>query len=163
MLVQPESRRRLRRFLLIGVLCFGVQYAMMRFLVAIGLSWPAASVVGFATSAQVNFALSNAITWGDRRRSASPLWSRWLSYGATALLGLAVNTAVFTATYRSIGSLPATASGVVAAALVTYLLCNQVVFRTVGPSLRGVATAPVGTPDRAASVAPALPLSGDEW
>lgn len=162
MLARLGSRRRLWRFLLVGTLCFGLQYIAMRFLVLVGLSWRAASVVGFATSAQVNFILSNAITWGERRRSGTPLWTRWLSYGATALLGLAVNTAVFSATYRPIGSLPATASGVVAAALVTYLLCNIVVFRAVGPARRADAPVPVTKPDVVVTVAPALHLPEDE-
>lgn len=145
MLTLATSQRRVRRFLLIGTLCFGTQYAIMRILVAIGMSWPAASVVGFTTSAQFNFVLSNAITWGERRRSGPPLWLRWLSYCATSLLGLAVNTAVFAVAYRPIGSLPATASAVVAASIVTYLLCNFVVFRPPATPSRATPSSPVST------------------
>lgn len=144
------------------MLCFGVQYTIMRFLVAVGLSWPAASVVGFAASAQINFVFSNAITWGERRRLGTSLWARWLSYAATALIGLAVNTGVFSATYHSIGSLPAAALGVVAAAVVTYLLCNIVVFRTVGTVRRADASGPATTQGVAVTVVPALPLAEDE-
>ena len=54
---------------------------------------------------------------------------RWISYNGTVLLSLAVNTAVFTATYPPAGPFAASAAGVIAGAGTTYLIGNHIVFR----------------------------------
>lgn len=89
-----------------------------------------ADAIGFAASAQLNFALSTRFTWGDRqpagRRDTS---ARWLAYNATALVSLGCNSVVFTASYQAIGTTVAALLGVLAGTTVVYLTCNFLVFR----------------------------------
>lgn len=94
------------------------------------MSWPIANTAAFAGSAQLNFTLSSAFTWRDRRiHGRRWVWRRWASYNATTLFSLAINGAVFTACHVLIGSLAAAVAGVAVSATVTYMLCNVVVFR----------------------------------
>ncbi len=92
---------------------------------------PLANAIGFALAAQLNFALSARLTWRDRSSSTvgRGLWTRWLSYNGTALISLAVNTAVFTIAYHRLGNLAAAALGVLTGMCVTYLVCDLVIFR----------------------------------
>jgi putative flippase GtrA len=119
--------------------CFGFQYALLRALTAVGVPRPVGNGLGFALSAQINFVLSSVFTWRDRRRddghgyaqsrrNNSLNGSRWASYNAVAVVALVVNVVVFTSTYEPIGALLASAVGVAAGALVTYLMCDRVVF-----------------------------------
>ena len=58
---------------------------------------------------------------------------RWLLYNAAAALALAVNTAVFALTYRLVGSLAAALAGVAAGTVVTYRVCDRLIFATRAP------------------------------
>jgi putative flippase GtrA len=54
-----------------------------------------ADLIAFLLSAQVNFALSQVFTWGDRQH-AEPLMARWTKFNASALISVSiVNAAVF--------------------------------------------------------------------
>lgn len=119
-------RRRVFRFALVGGFCFGVQYAVMRVLAAAGFDLALANAAGFALSAQLNFLLSAVFTWGGAARIS---WLRWASYNSTALLGLAMNTAVFGVVHRTFGSFFGTLAGVGAGAVFTYLVGNFLIFR----------------------------------
>jgi putative flippase GtrA len=118
-------------FLCVGGACFLTQYAALTAMAAAGMYRPVANALGFAISAQLNFALSARLTWRDRP-SAGGLWARWASYNGTALISLAVNTAVFAIAYRRLGNLPAAAAGVLAGMCVTYLVCDLLIFRDRG-------------------------------
>jgi len=120
-----EHRLRIFRFVLVGVFCFAVQYAIMMALAQLGVDLSLANAAGFVLSAQVNFALSTAFTWGGSGLS----WLRWASYNSTALLGLAVNTAVFSLVHPVLGVPLGTAAGTGAGAVFTYLVCNFLIFR----------------------------------
>ena len=125
-----RRRRRQLLFLCVGVTCFLTQYAALTAMAAAGTYRPLANALGFAISAQLNFVLSARLTWRDRPTAAArTLWARWASYNGTALISLAVNTAVFTATYHRIGNLPAAALGVLCGMCVTYLVCDLLIFR----------------------------------
>ena len=104
---------RLRRpvtFALVGGLCFAVQYGILTGLAATGVGATFANAAGFLISAQLNFVLSAAVTWGDRRvATAGGTLARWASYQATAGLALAVYVAVFAISVGTLGSLAATA------------------------------------------------------
>jgi len=124
-----RSRRQLL-FLCVGATCFLTQYAALTALATVGTYRPLANALGFAISAQLNFVLSARLTWRDRPTAAArTLWARWASYNGTALISLAVNTAVFTAAYHRIGNLPAAALGVLCGMCVTYLVCDMLIFR----------------------------------
>lgn len=145
-----EAHLRKVRFATVGVACFGFQYAALRSLTAVGVPRPVGNGFGFALSAQLNFVLSSVFTWRDRRRDNSHKrrglnrdqlinGSRWAPYNAVAVVALVVNVVVFTSTYVLLGALLASAAGVVTGALVTYLVCDRVVFsRSAGPVLQQV-------------------------
>ena len=124
------GQKRIAVFVVVGAVCFGVQLALLTLMVHLGAYRPVANAVAFAISAQLNFLLSSKVTWRDRpvagRRGTA---ARWLAYNGTALVSLGCNTAVFTFSYRSIGTTPAAALGVVAGTCVVYLTCNLLVFR----------------------------------
>ena len=104
-------------------------------MVHLGAYRPIANAVAFAISAQLNFLLSSRVTWRDRPASGlSGTGARWLAYNATALVSLGCNTAVFAATYHSIGTIAAAGLGVVTGTCVVYLTCNLLVFRGTRPA-----------------------------
>ena len=116
------------RFALVGGFCFSVQFVIMVGLENVfGAPWPIANAMGFLASAQLNLVLSSIFTWSDRVNDHP--WLRWLSYNASILLGLLVNTFAFAATYRFIGPAAASVVGVAASMIFTYLVGNHVVFR----------------------------------
>jgi putative flippase GtrA len=122
---------RILRFVTVGSFCFSFQYACAVVLARLGAPWPIANAAGFLLSAQLNFLLSSGWTWRDRPPGwdrAAP-WRRWTSYNVTAVLALGINTAVFTASYQAIDSLPAAALGVLAGTVANYLICDRAVFR----------------------------------
>lgn len=147
-----QKYRRALRFAAVGVVCFSVQYLVLRLFVTAGVEATVADALGFALSAQLNFTLSSLFTWGDRKGAftRSP-GTRWLSFNASILLTLAINTGVFQVS-RPLGYLAASALGVFAGALGNYALCDIVVFR----GRRGAqpATAP------AAELVPAMAKEG---
>jgi putative flippase GtrA len=125
-----RRRRRLLLFLCVGATCFLAQYTALTAMAALGTYRPLANALGFVISAQLNFALSARLTWRDRPSSAGRgLLARWASYNGTALISLAVNTAAFTVTYHRLGSLGAAAAGVLSGMIVTYLVCDLLIFR----------------------------------
>ena len=120
-------------FVCVGAACFLTQYAALTGLAAAGTYRPVANALGFVISAQLNFALSSRLTWRDRPAAAvRARWARWASYNGTALISLAVNTAVFTIAYHRLGNLPAAALGVLTGMCVTYLVCDLLIFRDRG-------------------------------
>lgn len=125
-----RGRKRIAIFAIVGLSCFAGQLVLLTIMVHLGVYRPAANAVAFVVSAQLNFALSSTVTWRDRpaagRRGTR---ARWLAYNATAMVSLGCNTAVFTLAYRSLGTTPAAALGVLAGTCVVYLTCNLLVFR----------------------------------
>lgn len=136
-----SAPRRKLRFVLVGATCFVLQYAVLRALSGAGMARPAANGVGFVLSAQANFLLSSVFTWADRMPgdalakgiSKRPLTTnrrRWVSYNGTAAVALAVNTVAFAAADRFVGALAAALAGVAAGTVVTYLICDRLIFAT---------------------------------
>ena len=120
-------------------------------MVHLGADRPVANALGFAISAQLNFLLNSKLTWRDRpavgRRGTG---TRWLAYNGTAFVSLICNTAVFTVSYRAVGTTPAAALGVLTGTCIVYLTCNLLVFRgtlaKAGLPGRTAAPAKTGTP-----------------
>jgi putative flippase GtrA len=150
-----QRRRRQLLFVAVGTTCFLAQYSVLSVLALAGVSRPLADALGFIISAQLNFALSARFTWRDRPAgSARTRWGQLLSYNATALVSLAVNIAVFTLTYRRVGNLAAAALGVLCGMLVTYLVCDLLIFRDRRKSARGTDAHPRPAPVRPATLRP---------
>jgi putative flippase GtrA len=123
-------RKRQLLFVSVGAACFLAQYCALTAMATAGVNRPLANALGFALSAQLNFALSSRLTWRDRRAgSAQTLWTRLACYNGTALISLAVNTAAFSLVYRQVGNLAGAAVGVICGMCVTYLVCDLVIFR----------------------------------
>ena len=117
-------------FVAVGATCFLAQYGALTVMAAAGVNRPAANALGFVLSAQLNFILSSRLTWRDRNAgTAKTLLARLIAYNGTALISLAVNTAVFTLTYQRIGNLAGAAAGVICGMCVTYLVCDLFIFR----------------------------------
>ena len=128
------------RFALVGGACFALQLTILRVLRDTTLARSQANAIGFALSAQANYALSTVFTWRDRSgyggslpvvsqrdidangrsdtRGASwagaPSLPRWATYNLTALVALGVNTATFVAVDDTAGEVPAALAGVAA-------------------------------------------------
>jgi putative flippase GtrA len=133
-------RKRQLLFVCVGATCFLAQYGALTAMSAAGASRPLANALGFVLSAQLNFALSARYTWRDRPgRGGRIRLARLLSYNATALLALTVNTVAFTVTYHRLGNLGAAAFGVLCGMCVTYLVCDRLIFRGRGRRTRAAA------------------------
>lgn len=126
---QLPGRRQLL-FIAVGATCFLAQYCVLTALAAAGVNRPLGNALGFAASAQLNFLLSSRLTWRDRRGgTAKTLWARLVAYNGTALVSLGVNTAAFTLVYQHVGNLAGAAIGVICGMVVTYLVCDRLIFR----------------------------------
>lgn len=126
----PKRGKRQFLFVSVGATCFLAQYCTLTVLTTVGMNRPLANALGFVLSAQLNFVLSSRLTWRDRPGgSARALWARLASYNGTALISLAVNTAVFSLIYQRVGNLAAAAAGVISGMCVTYLVCDLLIFR----------------------------------
>jgi putative flippase GtrA len=138
-----DGQKRVVIFVFVGGMCFAFQFVLLTLMVHLGVYRPVANAVAFALSAQLNFLLSSRLTWRDRpvagRRGAG---ARWLAYNATALVSLGCNTVVFTLSYRSIGTTPAAALGVLGGTCLVYVTCNILVFRSTRPAPEPAARAP---------------------
>jgi putative flippase GtrA len=138
-----HARVRIAVFAVVGALCFSVQLALLTLIAHAGVARPVADAIGFALSAQLNFVLSMRFTWRDRQAiGRRDIGVRWLAYNMTALLSLAVNTAVFTVAYQAAGTIAAALLGVLAGTAVVYLTCNYIIFRTSRAAARAMAARP---------------------
>ena len=85
---------RIVRFGSVGVTCYLVQLSLLHVLQSL-MHLYLADVSAFLVSAQVNFALSLLLTWGDRR-GGERLLRRLAKFNANALLSVTVvNAALF--------------------------------------------------------------------
>lgn len=139
-----NSLARKLRFALVGCACFALQVTILRVLGSAGLGRTLANTVGFAVSAQANFALSRTFTWGARSGNPAsynsgqrpfgnadlqrPLFAQWATYNLTALGALGVNTIVFAIAVGTVGDIPAALVGVSAGTIVTFLVCDRLIF-----------------------------------
>jgi putative flippase GtrA len=143
--VRPFSggQKRVLVFVSVGVTCFAFQFVLLTLMVHLSVYRPVANAVAFAISAQLNFLLSSRLTWRDRAVvGPRGTGARWLAYNATALVSLGCNTAVFTLSYRSIGTTPAAALGVVGGTCLVYIACNLLIFRGMRQATESAAPAP---------------------
>ena len=83
---------RIVRFALIGTICFFVQWCAMHVLQTV-MHIIYAGLVAFLLSAQLNFVLSCAFTWRDRKSMDSSLAS-WTKFNTGTLLGVGINVGI---------------------------------------------------------------------
>lgn len=124
--------QRLARFSIVGATCFAIQAGILLALREAGVPATAANAAGFLASAQVNFLLSSAFTWADRRLpepGARPWAARWASFQVTVAVALACNTAVFALASPFLPPVAASAVAVCAGAVLTYFASDHLVFR----------------------------------
>ena len=124
------SHIRLIKFAAVGGTCFLVQFLLLTALDHLGVYRPLANGITFAISAQLNFALSSALTWADRPASSrGQTGARWLVYNGTALAALACDSAVFVGVYHAVGTDAGALLAVVASTCLVFVICNYVIFR----------------------------------
>lgn len=89
-----------------------------------------ANAIGFALSAQLNFALSQRVTFSDRRNSTSRASKRWMLFNTSALVALGVNTVVFHVVF-SFGAMTIIASSiaVLTGMVVNFAMNSRLTFR----------------------------------
>jgi putative flippase GtrA len=123
---------RLIRFGAVGSTCALLQLLALGVLGHLGLELHVANILAFILSTQVNFALSSAITWRDRRmlRTTPGNAARRLAgYNALALGSLLINQAVFAVALPHAPYLVAGVAGILAGMLLTYAISGQLLFR----------------------------------
>jgi putative flippase GtrA len=124
------KRIRLIKFAAVGGTCFLVQFMLLTGLDHLGVYRPLANGISFAFSAQLNFALSSALTWADRPAgSRGQTGARWLAYNGTALVALTCDSAVFVGVYHAVGTDAAAVLAVVASTCLVFVICNYIIFR----------------------------------
>ncbi len=127
MILSSPSIRPLR-FAGTGMAAGTFQLALLFAFVHIGWHALAANVAAFLLAAQVNFALSSALTWRDRQPSRA-LWRRWLLFhGSIATMAL-VNMLVFLLARAVVPTLVASMLGIAAGAAGNYFAGDRLVFR----------------------------------
>jgi putative flippase GtrA len=90
----------------------------------------AGNAIGFFASAQLNFALSSVVTWGDRpARRGRTVLRRWASYQGSTLLVLCANVAVFTVVSPYVWHIIAAGVGVVVGSGCSYAINHLLIFR----------------------------------
>ena len=128
-LVRDRWRRhaRLVRFALVGGICALVQLALLALLLVSGIQSFVANCAAYLLSAQLNFALSVLVIWGDRR--AGGLRRRWLTFHGSIAATALLNQVVFLVALRELSDLVASALGIGVAAAVNFLVQDRFVFR----------------------------------
>jgi putative flippase GtrA len=120
---------RLLRFALVGVVCFIVQWCMVRLLrTTINPFW--ADMVAFACSAQLNFMLSKSITWRDNDHESSAVLAVWIRYNAVAVCAAIANAGVFVLFDHLTGATVALLLATCASAVFSFGLNHLFVFRS---------------------------------
>lgn len=120
------------RFGLVGGACAALQLLLLGVLARAGIELHGANVLAFVLSTQVNFALSSAFTWRDRRiagwhpRSGA---RRLAGYNLLALGSLLINQATFALALPHAHYLVAAACGILAGMVLTYAVSGRILFR----------------------------------
>jgi putative flippase GtrA len=121
------SEPRIARFATVAAVCTVLQLLVLACLIRLGVGKVLANGLGFALSAQANFALSARWTWRDRSGAGA---ARWAMFNATAVAALAANEVAFTLLDRSgVPLIAASLGGIACGAVVAFTVNNFVTFR----------------------------------
>jgi putative flippase GtrA len=126
------TARRFARFNLVGALGIAVQLATIRLLVAAGVPYLLATVLGVASAVAHNFAWHVAWTWRDRELAgAARLQALIWFIAANGVVSLAGNVIVMTALVEGPGLpvVPANAIAIGVCGLVNFWLADRLAFR----------------------------------
>jgi putative flippase GtrA len=127
LLLSPAARPL--RFAGTGVTAGAVQLGLLLLLTHAGIDSLIANSAAFLLAAQLNFILSMAITWPERRGTA-PLARRWLTFHCSIAAMAVLNLIVFTLARDVVSAPQASALGIAAGALGNYLAGDRLVFRS---------------------------------
>ena len=119
---------RALRFAVTGGLCGLIQLGLLMVFTSHGLHALTANTVAFLLAAQLNFGLSCAFTWRDRR-PVGTVGRRWLAFHGSIASMAVVNMVVFAAGRTLVPDLAASAAGICAAAVGNFLIGDRLVFR----------------------------------
>lgn len=134
LLAQGDVARPLR-FAITGGIAGVVQLALLALLTHAGWAELPANALAFLLAAQLNFALSSAFTWRDRRADRA-LGRRWLAFHGSIAAMAVVNMLVFALARAALPTLLASALGIAAAACGNFMLGDRLVFRRATPAQR---------------------------
>jgi len=126
-LVLSPAARPLR-FVGAGAVAGAAQLTLLAVMTSRGWDDLLANGFAFLLAAQVNFTLSLAFTWQDRRRSGS-LLRRWLLYHGSIAATALLNMLVFILMHPVVPTLAAAALGIATAGIGNYLAGDRLVFR----------------------------------
>lgn len=121
---------RMLRFAGVGGVCGALQIGLLVALTRPGVGALVANVTAYLLSAQVNFVLSDAFIWGDRRlrRTGKTLARRWASFHLGIAGTFVLSQAVFVAARAVLGDVAASAAGIGLAALINFAIQDRLTF-----------------------------------
>jgi putative flippase GtrA len=127
------NRSRLLRFIATGSACFAAQYVVLHALLRLGVGVHPAAFVGYASSAQLNFALSYRLTWSDApRRYGRALAAMWLSFNSVVLVAGLANSFVYGEARNTVADLIALGLAQATSLAITFTVNHFVVMRQGG-------------------------------
>lgn len=152
---------RARAFVLVGLMGFVVQLAVLAWLTHAGWRVPAATLCAVEAALVHNFWWHERWTWRDRAAGSSVLSRLVRFHAASGVVSLVTNVALTSILVRTAHLMPVVANviAVAAAAVANYLAADRWVF---GRAAAGVAAACVVITSARASAAPA-PAALDAW
>jgi putative flippase GtrA len=136
----------LARFGCVGGFCAALQLGLLGLLVTAGLPHALANVAALLLSTQLNFGLSQSVTWADRTAASdgrTGLAQRWARFHAMVAVSLLLNQLTFQMAEAHLHYLPAAALGIAVGGIVNFALSDRLVF----PSAAGT-LAPITVGDR---------------
>jgi putative flippase GtrA len=116
------------RFTGTGAAAGATQLLLLAALTRAGWDAIAANVVAFLLATQLNFTISQTVTWRDRRLPGS-LPRRWLLFHASIAAMATLNMVTFVIAHTVAPTLAASAAGIAVAAAGNYLAGDHFVFR----------------------------------
>lgn len=123
---------RLMKFAGVGLSCAFVQLLALHLLVVAGVEEHVSNLLAFALSVQVNFLLSQFLTWQDRWSRdlrLRTLVARLLMFNASASSTGLVNQSVFVVANLLTSYIAAATIGIAVAAVLNFTLNDKLVFR----------------------------------
>jgi putative flippase GtrA len=122
---------RQARFIVVGGVCALLQLLFLFVLKQAGMASLPSNIAAYLLSAEVNFYLSDAYIWHDRRGvGARGLGSRWLAFHLSIAGTFVVSQLVFLFGVAFVTYLVASALGIGVAAVLNFAIQDRLTFRT---------------------------------
>ncbi|MCA9831340.1 MAG: GtrA family protein [Dehalococcoidia bacterium] len=120
--------QRLTRFALVGIACGGFQLVLLAVFVEATPLGRSGNLVAFVLSAQMNYVLSERLTWSDRRGSHGFGWRRLAGFNALIIAAAGINQVLFIAVDMLAPYLAASALALIATSVLKYAIADRRVF-----------------------------------